>query len=87
MAYAVLLRQSAQKELDSFNQVDYKRIAGIITGLETNPHPPGTRKLFDSGLWRIRRGSLRVIYAIDDDHKKVVIVRITRRAEDTYKGI
>ena len=87
MGYEVLLRQSAQKELDAFDRDDYIRLAKVLSGLEKNPRPPGTRKLFDSGLWRVRRGSLRVIYAIDDDHKKVIIVRITRRAEDTYKGL
>jgi len=87
MAYEILLRQSAQKELDAFDRADYTRIARVLSGLETNPRPPRARKLFDSSLWRVRNGSLRVIYAIDDDHKKVIIVRITRRAEDTYKGL
>ncbi len=87
MGYEVLLRQSAQKELDAFDRTDYARIARVLSGLETNPRPSRVKKLFDSGLWRIRSGSLRVIYAIDDDHKNVIIVRITRRAEDTYKGI
>jgi len=87
MGYEVLLRQLAQKELDAFNSVDYKRIAGIISRLETNPRPPRVKKLFDSGLWRSRTGKFRIVYAIDDENKKVVIVRITRRTEDTYKGL
>ena len=87
MEYEVCLRQAARKELDAFDGADYARLARVISGLETNPRPPRVKKLLDSGLWRIRTGSLRVVYSIDDDNKKIIIVRIARRTEDTYKGL
>jgi len=87
MGYEVLLRQPAQKELDAFNAVDYKRIVGVISRLELDPRPLRVKKLFDSGLWRIRTGKFRIVYAINDENKKVIIVRITRRTEGTYKGL
>ena len=37
-----------------------------------------------SGLWSARRGSYRVIYEIDDETPRVVVLRIDHRA-DVYR--
>jgi mRNA interferase RelE/StbE len=51
-----------------------------------NPRPPGCRKLVEN-IYRIRVGDYRVIYKIDDERKKVVVGKVARRREDTYKVI
>jgi len=57
------------------------------TLLEDNPRRPRVKKLADSGLWRIRVGQLRIVYAIDDKAQLVTMVRVARRKEDTYRGL
>jgi mRNA interferase RelE/StbE len=87
VGYRIELRRVAQKQLDELPERDYKLIATIISSLEQEARPPRVKKLADSGLWRIRAGKYRVVYAIDDDSQLVTIVRIARRREDTYKSL
>ena len=87
MSYEVKLRRAAQKELDTISERDYEIVARAISGLEQNPRPKRTKKLAKSGLWRIRTGHYRIVYAIDDRVRSVIIVRVVRRTEDTYKRL
>ena len=87
MNYETRLRRAAQKELDASFGRDYKMLARAVSSLEQNPRPPGVKKLADSGLWRVRIGHYRIVYAIDDENKLVTIVRVARRKEGTYKGL
>ncbi|MDP2953550.1 MAG: type II toxin-antitoxin system RelE/ParE family toxin [Chloroflexota bacterium] len=76
-----------QKGLDTLSGRDYEKVARVIRTLEENPRPPGVKKLADIGLWRIRVGQYRMVYAVDDEAQLVIIVRVARRREDTYKGV
>jgi mRNA-degrading endonuclease RelE of RelBE toxin-antitoxin system len=38
-------------------------------------------------FWRIRVGSLRTVYAVDDEALRVVVVRVARRSESTYRRL
>jgi ParE toxin of type II toxin-antitoxin system, parDE len=49
------------------------------------PRPPGAMPLVDSEWWRLRVGDLRVVCAIDDDQRLVIILRVARRNESTYR--
>ena len=86
MSYQVRLRRGAWKELDKLVGRDYEIIANAISALEQEPRPARVKKLAESGLWRIRVGRYRVVYAINDVERLVIVVRIARRREDTYKG-
>ena len=87
MSYEVRLRRAAQKGLDGVSDQEYGRLARAISALEQNPRPSGVKKLAHGGLWRVRVGQLRIVYAIDDEARVVTIVRVARRKEDTYKGL
>ena len=87
MSYQVRLRRAAQEQLDKLAQEDYAIVAIAISALEQEPRPTRVRKLAESGLWRIRVGHYRVVYAIDDKESLVTVVRVARRAEDTYKRL
>ena len=87
MRYEVRLRQAAQKGLDTLPERDYAMVAEAIAALQENPRPPRVKKLADSGLWRMRVGQYRVVYAIDDKAKLVIVVRVARRKEDNYRGL
>jgi len=87
MTYNLILRRQAQKQLDLLSGQDYQRVARVISNLEKNPRPLKIKKISGSGLWRVRIGRNRVVFAIDDNARTVIVVRVARRKEDTYKGL
>ncbi len=87
MSYQVKLRRAAQNQLDRLVGQDYQAVATVISNLEREPRPRGVKKLAESCLWRIRVGQCRVIYNIDDVERLVLVVRVARRTEDTYKRL
>lgn len=87
MRYEVSLRRVAQKQLDALLGSDYETIGKAISSLTDSPRPPRGKKLSDSSLWRIRTGEYRIVYSVDDDRKAIIVVRVARHREDTYKGL
>jgi mRNA interferase RelE/StbE len=59
-------------------------IAAAITALSDNPRPTGATKLVNRPEWRVRAGSYRVLYQIDDNRRTVTIVSIAHR-RDAYR--
>jgi mRNA interferase RelE/StbE len=85
MAYQILIRRSAEKELADLPRDIQARIIDPIRQLSVDPRPPGCKKL--SGLdsaWRIRIGNYRVVYAINDASQRVEIRAIAHR-RDVYR--
>jgi len=82
-----MLRRAAQKQLDRLTGRDYQVVANTISNLEHQPRPKRVKKLAESGLWRIRVGHYRVVYAIDDKESLVIVVRVAQRTEDVYKRL
>ena len=87
MSYQVRLRRAVQKQLDKLAEHDYEIVAEAISALEQEPRPPRVKKLAESSLWRIRVGRYRVIYTINDEEHLVIVVRVARHKEDTYKRL
>jgi len=87
VSYQVRLRRPVQKQLDKLTEHDYETVAEAVSALEQEPRLPGVKKLAESGLWRIRARNYRVVYAIDDKEGLVVVVRVARRTEDTYRRL
>jgi len=87
VTYEVTLRRAARKQLDAVSGPEYDRLAEAVSALERNPRPSRAKKLSDSGLWRIRVRDFRVVFAIDDEKRLVIVVRVARRNEDTYRNL
>lgn len=66
-----------------------QRVKRAIHSLTENPRPPEAKALDDelTGYYRLRIDLYRVIYTIQEEIVTVVIVRVTRRDDDTYKGL
>ncbi len=79
MAYRVLIRRKAQKQLDRLQEQYREWIIGDVFALADDPRPPGCRRLQSREEWRIRIGDYRVIYAIDDEAREVLVVDIGHR--------
>lgn len=86
MSYELVLHPRARRELDGVPADRFRHIDAALSSLRANPRPPGLKKL-DDKLYRIRIGDWRVAFAIVDRERRVVILRIARRNERTYKGL
>jgi len=81
-SYKVFIKPSAVKELEAVGtKKDRQRIASKILSLADDPRPPGSVKLSGSNRLRIRVGTYRIVYAIEDDRCIVLIIRIGHRRE------
>ncbi|MBI4312814.1 MAG: type II toxin-antitoxin system RelE/ParE family toxin [Chloroflexi bacterium] len=86
MAYRVEIGRVAQRDLRRLPSEVQDRLAAPILALAENPRPPGTSKLRgEERTWRIRVGPYRVVYDIYDERSLVVILKVARRNEATYK--
>jgi mRNA-degrading endonuclease RelE of RelBE toxin-antitoxin system len=57
-----------------------------MRSLSVEPRPHGCQHLQDE-LFRIREGQYRIIYAIFDDDVVIVVCKVTRRTEKTYRDL
>lgn len=84
MAYIVALKRFAEKELERLPVKIYDRIIEVLVSLKENPLPRGIKKLHGSPGYRIRVGDYRILYAVDEDEKKVEVFSIAHR-KDVYR--
>jgi mRNA interferase RelE/StbE len=62
---------------------DFERLRTAMRGLADEPRPQGARKIRGmERAFRIRVGSYRVVY---DDRQLVVVFKVDRRSEGTYR--
>ena len=84
MAYQIIIKPSAQKDLDKLPDKEVIRVASKIFLLSQNPRTIGTQKLTEQEAYRIRIGNYRILFEIDDTTESVLIYRIKHRKE-VYK--
>jgi mRNA interferase RelE/StbE len=81
-SYAVELKRSARKELESLPDAVLARVVRRVESLTNDPRPAGCKKLKGyKDHWRVRIGDWRVVYIIDDTNKLVSVTRIAHRRE------
>ena len=81
MKHQLLLKQSAEKELERLNTRLRERILARLLLLEQNPRPSGSIKLQAGKGYRLRIGDYRVLYEIDDAARVVTIFAVRHRRE------
>ena len=82
--YDIVLKSSAQEELDALDNGIFRRIDRKVLALSETPRPPGCKKLKGyKDHWRIRVGDWRVVYIIDDSAKRIILTRVAHR-RDVY---
>lgn len=85
--YRVLFHRNANKSIRKILRGDRtyaERIAEEIKGLINDPHPANSISLAYN-LYRLRIGDYRIIYSIVEPDNVIVIGKIARRSESTYK--
>lgn len=58
-----------------------ERVAAAIDALAAEPRPHGAVRLAGRHDYRIRVGDYRIVYAIDDEARLVLVARIAPRRE------
>ena len=82
----VLIAPAAQRQLRRLPPGDAAHLRGPILALSIDAHPPGTSKLGGTDFWRLRVGDIRIVYLVEDDGS-VVVLRVARRSERTYRRL
>lgn len=83
--YKIEFVASAAKEFRALETRMKQRITAAIDDLRQNPRPADSRKLRGhQRLHRIRIGSYRVVYEIDDQVELIRITRVRHR-RDVYR--
>ena len=86
-SYKLRIKKSAAKELEAISRKsDRQRVARRIHALAEDPRPSGCKKLSGSERYRVRQGSYRIVYAIEDDELVVYVVKIGDR-KSVYRGL
>jgi mRNA interferase RelE/StbE len=90
--YRVELTPAAGRQLERVRGPALVGLRGAILSLGGDPRPAGSRKLGGGvDLWRVRLRidgqPWRVVYQVRDDERLVVVTRVARRDETTYRRI
>jgi len=84
--YQLELTRRAQRELDKLRGDDLGRVVAVIRSLGENPRPRGAIKL-RGPIYRIRVGDWRVVYAVFDRDRQVIVGKVARRSKHIYEGV
>ena len=79
--YSILFRQSVLKDLAVLPKKDVQRIMEAIRALALDPRPPQSQKLSGREQYRLRQGTYRILYVIQDDVLIVTVVKVGHRRE------
>ncbi|MHC4550310.1 MAG: type II toxin-antitoxin system RelE family toxin [Planctomycetota bacterium] len=83
--YEVLIKPSAVKEIERIGtRKDRRMVVSRIGALADDPRPLGCEKLTARERYRVRQGWYRIVYAVDDSRRTVVVVKVGHR-RDVYR--
>jgi mRNA interferase RelE/StbE len=85
--WRVSLAPAAERQLRKLPPDATARARGPILALARDPKPPGAVALAGSPFWRLRVGDVRIVYWIDDASRSIVVLRVARRNESTYRRV
>lgn len=81
-SFDIEVSRTAEKQIKKLGREDQIRVLRTIRGLADEPRPRGCRKLrgYDD-IFRIRVGTYRVIYSVDEGRIVIVILKVGHRRE------
>jgi mRNA interferase RelE/StbE len=82
MAYTVIIKKSAQKQITAIPGIYIPAIEKSILALANNPRPAGCKKLAGSkNIYRVRVGIYRIVYEVHDKIVTVFIFDVDHRKQ------
>ena len=86
MSFKVIFSPKSYKQIKSFNKELKGRIRKASIEIGNEPWHRGTIKVRNyENIRRKRVGDYRILYTVDKRQKEVLIVKIEKRNETTYK--
>lgn len=85
--HQVEISPAAQRQLRRLPPGDAARLRGPILALAIEPRPHGAAKLAGTDFWRLRVGDLRIVHLVEEASALVVVLRVARRSESTYRRV
>ena len=81
MSYEILFEVGAERDLKKLTDEMLRRIDLKLDILSSEPRPKGARKLagLAQSTWRVRVGSYRILYTVDDSLKLIHVLGIQPR--------
>lgn len=83
-SYSLEIKRSAAKELAQVPPKDRGRIVARIRSLAIDPRPVGVERLSGQERYRVRQGNYRILYEIEDQILRIMVVKIGHR-RDVYR--
>jgi mRNA interferase RelE/StbE len=80
------LSSRIKRELRRVPPYDRERVIKAIEALAENPRPQGIVQL-EPNVYRLRVGDYRIIYQVFDEEQLLIIGRVARRSEKTYRDV
>ena len=84
--YKIFFKKSVEKDFKKIPTKYLVKILSKIEALKKNPKPNGSEKLTGFDLYRIRLGTYRVVYSIQDQELTIWVIKVGHRKE-IYKKI
>jgi mRNA interferase RelE/StbE len=79
--YELRFKNSVIKDLRALPRSDVAKVLERIDALRDDPRPPGSEKLSAQERYRVRQGSYRILYEIEDQQVVVTVVKVGHRRE------
>ncbi|MEW6567790.1 MAG: type II toxin-antitoxin system RelE/ParE family toxin [Chloroflexota bacterium] len=86
MPYSLKLHRDIEKQLQRMSLTDRERVVEAVRSLRVEPRPAGCIHL-EENLYRVRVGDYRIIYAVFDTELVVLVCKVARRTETTYRQL
>ncbi len=82
--YEIYFRESVWKDVKKIPKKDLRNILKRIKSLSEDPRPVGCEKLTGQDRYRLRQGTYRIVYSIQDNELTVWVVKVGHR-KDVYR--
>ena len=79
--YELMFKNSVAKDLRALPKSDVAKVLERIDALRDDPRPPGSERLSAQERYRVRQGSYRILYEIEDQQVVVTVVKVGHRRE------
>ena len=87
MSHGLTLLPAARRELNTLHNPERSRVSAALDRLAEGPRHPGIHKLTGfRDLYRVRVGTLRIVFRIDDAARLVTVAAIGPR-RDIYRRL
>ena len=83
-SYSLYFKESVQKDFEGIPKKELRKILNRIRSLAGDPRPQGCEKLTGQNRYRVRQGRYRIVYAVQDEELKVIVVKVVH-IKDIYR--